>query len=67
MEGVKVYTHIFTRLKYDWGEDREGFVPRSNGLRMWNVQREPSAYFGSVQHIQSMFLLLSQRFLLLNY
>jgi len=48
-------------------EDREGFVLHSNGLRMWNVHRKPSAYFGSVWRIQSMFLLFSQRFLLLNY
>lgn len=34
-------------------EEREGFVLRSNGLRMWNVQQEPSAYFGSVRRIQS--------------
>lgn len=29
-------------------EEHEGFVLHSNGLRMWNVQQQPSAYFGSV-------------------
>lgn len=42
-------------------EEHEGFVLRTNGLRMWNVQREPRAYFGSVQHIQSMLPQLLRR------